>query len=47
MWTDDGPIPETHAEKGLVITQILSVRPGTNRVFRIGWPMGLTGSNRL
>src|SRR6202795_4908321 len=27
MRTDDGPIPETHAEKGLVITRILSVEP--------------------
>ncbi|MGH6838301.1 MAG: hypothetical protein ACREDT_05800 [Methylocella sp.] len=24
QWTDDGPIPETRAETGLVITQILS-----------------------
>jgi hypothetical protein len=27
MWTDDGPIPEAHAETGLVITQILSAEP--------------------
>ncbi len=25
MWTDDGPIPETRAETGLAITQILGV----------------------
>ena len=25
MWTDDGPLPETRAETGLVITQILDV----------------------
>ena len=27
MWTDDGPIPETRAESGLVITQILNTEP--------------------
>jgi hypothetical protein len=27
MWTDDGPFPETRAETGLVITQILSSDP--------------------
>jgi hypothetical protein len=28
IWSDDGePIPETHGEKGLVITQILSADP--------------------
>ena len=28
-WTDDGPIPETRAETGLVITQILQIEPVT------------------
>ena len=27
QWTDDGPIPETNSETGLVITQILSAEP--------------------
>ena len=28
MWTDeDGPVPETRAETGLIITQILSTEP--------------------
>ncbi|MGH6863563.1 MAG: hypothetical protein ACRECN_04720, partial [Methylocella sp.] len=27
QWTDDGPLPETRAETGLVITQILSTEP--------------------
>jgi hypothetical protein len=27
LWTDDGPIPETRTEMGLVITQILSTEP--------------------
>jgi hypothetical protein len=27
LWTDDGPIPETRAETGLVITRILSAEP--------------------
>lgn len=29
VWTDDGPISETRAETGLVITQILGVEPTT------------------
>lgn len=27
MWTDDGPVPETRAETGLIITRILSTEP--------------------
>jgi hypothetical protein len=28
IWSEDGePIPETHGEKGLIITQILSTEP--------------------
>jgi hypothetical protein len=27
MWADEGPIPDTRAEPGLVITQVLTTEP--------------------
>jgi hypothetical protein len=27
LWTDDGPIPETRAETGLIITEVLEIEP--------------------